>query len=154
MTSSIPLLLGLSFALTQLPSISPLRAAPLAGSAVADSTTAVEPRVEAFSVPGSSLHRVRATIAIDAPIDRVRSVVFASFALARVVVIQAMGVGMALAVTIETTLVRVLLVPSTMRLLGHLNWWAPRMGGWRKPPPEIRYGSPWSVRASRENDRG
>lgn len=68
-------------------------------------------------------------------------VVFASFALARVVVIQAMGVGMALAVTIDATLVRVLLVPSTMRLLGHLNWWAPRMGGWRKPPPEIRYGS-------------
>jgi RND superfamily putative drug exporter len=69
-------------------------------------------------------------------------VVFASFALARVVVIQAMGVGMALAVTIDATLVRVLLVPSTMRLLGHLSWWAPRIGGWRKPPPEIRYGSP------------
>ena len=53
-------------------------------------------------------------------------VVFAAFALARVVVIQAMGVGMALAVLIDATLVRVLLVPSTMRLLGHLNWWAPR----------------------------
>lgn len=52
-------------------------------------------------------------------------VVFSAFALARVVLIQAVGFGMALAVAIDATLVRVLLVPSTMRLLGHLNWWAP-----------------------------
>ncbi|APR81471.1 putative integral membrane protein [Minicystis rosea] len=52
--------------------------------------------------------------------------VFAAFATARVVVIQAVGLGMALAVALDATLVRVLLVPSTMRLLGHLNWWAPR----------------------------
>lgn len=52
--------------------------------------------------------------------------VFAAFALARVVLIQAVGVGMALAVTLDATLVRVLLVPSTMRLFGDLNWWAPR----------------------------
>jgi RND superfamily putative drug exporter len=52
--------------------------------------------------------------------------VFAAFALARVVVIQAVGLGMALSVLIDATLVRVLLVPATMRLLGHLNWWAPR----------------------------
>jgi RND superfamily putative drug exporter len=52
--------------------------------------------------------------------------VFVSFSFARVVLIQAVGVGMALAVAIDATLVRVLLVPSTMRLLGHVNWWAPR----------------------------
>lgn len=52
--------------------------------------------------------------------------VFAAFSLARVVVVQAVGVGMALAVAIDATLVRVLLVPATMRLFGHLNWWAPR----------------------------
>ena len=52
--------------------------------------------------------------------------VFSAFALARVVILQAMGVGMALAVALDATLVRVLLVPSTMRLLGSLNWWAPR----------------------------
>jgi uncharacterized membrane protein YdfJ with MMPL/SSD domain len=56
--------------------------------------------------------------------------VFAAFALARVVLIQAVGVGMALAVTLDATLVRILLVPSTMRLFGELNWWAPRwLGG-------------------------
>ena len=51
--------------------------------------------------------------------------VFAAFALARVVLIKAVGFGMALAVAIDATLVRLLLVPATMRLFGHLNWWAP-----------------------------
>ena len=52
--------------------------------------------------------------------------VFGAFALARVVLIKAVGLGMALAVAVDATLVRMLLVPATMRLLGHLNWWAPR----------------------------
>ena len=52
--------------------------------------------------------------------------VFGAFALASVVVIQAVGMGMALAVALDATLVRVLLVPATMRLFGDLNWWAPR----------------------------
>lgn len=51
--------------------------------------------------------------------------VFGAFAFASVVVVKAVGVGMALAVALDATLVRVLLVPSTMRLLGDLNWWAP-----------------------------
>src|SRR5262249_17854176 len=52
--------------------------------------------------------------------------VFAAFALARVVLIKAMGLGMAIAVLLDATLVRVLIVPATMRLFGDLNWWAPR----------------------------
>lgn len=53
-------------------------------------------------------------------------VVFLAFALSEVVMIQAVGVGMALAVALDATLVRVLLVPATMRLFGRANWWAPR----------------------------
>jgi RND superfamily putative drug exporter len=53
-------------------------------------------------------------------------VVFAAFALARVVLLRAVGIGMALAVLIDATLVRLLLVPATMRLFGSWNWWAPR----------------------------
>jgi RND superfamily putative drug exporter len=53
-------------------------------------------------------------------------VVFSAFSFASVVVVQAVGFGMALAVAIDATLVRTLLVPSTMRLFGDLNWWAPR----------------------------
>jgi len=53
-------------------------------------------------------------------------VVAASFATADVVLIKALGLGIAIAVAIDATLVRALLVPATMRLLGHLNWWAPK----------------------------
>ena len=47
---------------------------------------------------------------------------------------DAVGVGMALAVALHATLVRVLLVPSTMRLLGDLNWWAPSFLKRRRSP--------------------
>jgi RND superfamily putative drug exporter len=53
-------------------------------------------------------------------------VVFSAFSLASVVVVQAVGFGMALAVAIDATLVRSLLVPATMRLFGDWNWWAPK----------------------------
>ena len=51
--------------------------------------------------------------------------VFAAFALADIVLVKAMGLGMALAVALDATLVRILIVPATMRLFGDLNWWAP-----------------------------
>jgi RND superfamily putative drug exporter len=51
--------------------------------------------------------------------------VFAAFALAEVITIKSIGVGMAIAVAIDATIVRVLLVPATMRLMGKWNWWAP-----------------------------
>lgn len=51
--------------------------------------------------------------------------VFAAFALAQLVVIKSIGFGMALAVAIDALVVRSLIVPATMRLLGSRNWWAP-----------------------------
>jgi RND superfamily putative drug exporter len=51
--------------------------------------------------------------------------VFVGFALADVVIIKSIGVGMALAVALDATIVRALIVPATMRLLGRANWWAP-----------------------------
>ena len=53
-------------------------------------------------------------------------VVAGSFAFAEIVLIKALGVGVALAVAADATIVRALLVPATMRLLGGWNWWAPR----------------------------
>jgi putative drug exporter of the RND superfamily len=52
-------------------------------------------------------------------------VVTASFVTADVVIVKALGLGIALAVTIDATLVRALLVPATMKLLGSANWWLP-----------------------------
>ena len=40
--------------------------------------------------------------------------------------VKELGVGTALAVLIDAFIVRALLVPSLMALLGHWNWWAPR----------------------------
>ena len=51
--------------------------------------------------------------------------VFSAFALAESITIKSIGVGMAIAVLIDATIIRVLLVPATMRLMGRWNWWAP-----------------------------
>ena len=52
-------------------------------------------------------------------------VVAGSFAFADIVLIKALGLGVAIAVALDATVVRALLVPSTMRLLGRWNWWMP-----------------------------
>jgi RND superfamily putative drug exporter len=52
--------------------------------------------------------------------------VFLAFALANVVIIKAIGVGLAIAIAVDATIVRILIVPSVMRILGRANWWAPR----------------------------
>ncbi len=57
--------------------------------------------------------------------------VAASFAGAEIVLIKALGLGVAIAVALDATVVRALLVPATMRLLGHWNWWMPaRLERW------------------------
>ncbi|RNL61099.1 MMPL family transporter [Nocardioides marmoriginsengisoli] len=53
------------------------------------------------------------------------AVVFAAFAVSPVFFMKQIAVGMALGVVIDATIVRALLVPSLMRLLGEANWWAP-----------------------------
>ncbi len=62
--------------------------------------------------------------------------VFLAFALASVVTIKAIGVGMAVAVVVDATLVRALVVPAVMRLLGTANWWAPAWLRRRNPEPQ------------------
>jgi RND superfamily putative drug exporter len=52
--------------------------------------------------------------------------VFLAFALANVVIIKAIGVGLAIAIAVDATIVRILIVPSVMRILGRANWWAPK----------------------------
>ena len=59
--------------------------------------------------------------------------VASSFAFADIVLIKALGLGIAIAVALDATIVRALLVPATMRLLGHWNWWLPEALGQRLP---------------------
>jgi len=80
--------------------------------------------------------------------------VFAAFALARVVLVRAVGFGMALAVALDATLVRVLLVPATMRLFGRLNWWAPAPLLWLRAAIGFRaVGGGVEVEARRHSQR-
>ncbi len=53
-------------------------------------------------------------------------IVLGAFATGEVVFMKAMGLGLLISVIVDATLVRMLLVPASLRLLGHLNWWAPK----------------------------
>jgi len=53
------------------------------------------------------------------------AVVIGGFATSGIVIMKMIGIGMLVAVLIDATVVRALLVPATMRLLGRANWWAP-----------------------------
>jgi len=52
--------------------------------------------------------------------------VFLAFGRADVVIIKSIGIGLAVAIAIDATVVRILIVPSVMRILGRANWWAPK----------------------------
>jgi putative drug exporter of the RND superfamily len=52
-------------------------------------------------------------------------VVFLGFAAGRLLPLKALGVGMTVAIVLDVTIVRGLLLPAVMKLLGDRNWWAP-----------------------------
>ncbi len=54
------------------------------------------------------------------------AIVFLALATSKVTLLQLLGVGTALAIVVDATLIRALLVPAFMRLAGRANWWAPR----------------------------
>ncbi|MHB8858601.1 MAG: MMPL family transporter [Thermoleophilia bacterium] len=64
-------------------------------------------------------------------------VVFSGFASGQLVMFQQMGFGLAVAVLLDATVVRTVLVPSTMELLGDWNWYLPRWLSWL---PDFRMG--------------
>lgn len=65
-------------------------------------------------------------------------VTFGSFASANIITIKEIGLGLAIGVLIDSTIVRVIMVPASMRLMGDANWWMP---AWlKKIVPEFREG--------------
>ena len=66
--------------------------------------------------------------------------VFSGFAMGKLVMFQQMGFGLAVAVFLDATIVRSVLVPASMKLLGNANWWLPSALQWlpdlRMEPPE------------------
>jgi RND superfamily putative drug exporter len=74
--------------------------------------------------------------------------VFLAFGLAEVVLIKAVGLGLAIAIAIDATIVRAVIVPAVMRLLGDRNWWAPHPLRWvhrRSGLGEVGQGTPKSA---------
>jgi trehalose monomycolate/heme transporter len=53
-------------------------------------------------------------------------IVVAAFSTSGIVFVKMIGVGLVIAIALDATIVRALLVPATMRLLGRVNWWAPK----------------------------
>ncbi len=68
-------------------------------------------------------------------------VVFTAFAFTSMIEVQQIGFALAVAILIDATLIRILLVPATMRLMGHWNWWLPTWLDRRLPEIPLSEGS-------------
>ncbi|HEU4356254.1 MAG TPA: MMPL family transporter, partial [Actinomycetota bacterium] len=69
---------------------------------------------------------IRSTARVITSAALVMIAVFLAFLLSESITVKMVGFGLAVAVLIDATVVRIVLVPATMVLLGHANWWLPR----------------------------
>jgi RND superfamily putative drug exporter len=76
------------------------------------------------------VHGVASTARLITGAAAIIVVVFAGFATGQLVAFQEMGFGIAVALALDATLVRLLLIPAAMRLLGERNWYLPRWLEW------------------------
>jgi RND superfamily putative drug exporter len=88
-------------------------------------------------------HGIAATAGTVTSAAIVMVAVFSVFATLSVVDMKEMGVGLAVAVLIDATIVRAVLLPAAMKLLGERNWYLPASLGWlpRLREPELEAGS-------------
>ena len=88
-------------------------------------------------------HGIKATAGVITAAAVVMVFVFLTFATLSMVSLKEMGVGLAVAVLLDATLVRAVLLPATMKLLGPRNWYLPRWLNWlpqvpaETPPPSV-----------------
>lgn len=88
-------------------------------------------------------HGIKSTAGVVTSAAVVMVAVFAIFATLSLPDLQQMGIGLAAAVLIDATIVRGVLLPATMKLLGERNWWLPRSLGWLpRVAPEEPAGAP------------
>ncbi|SDR08909.1 putative drug exporter of the RND superfamily [Thermostaphylospora chromogena] len=84
---------------------------------------------EEYAETGDTRSAVMAGMRRSAPLITVAGGVlalgFAAYATADVVMVQMLGVGMTVAILVDATVIRAVLVPAAMRLAGRANWWAP-----------------------------
>jgi uncharacterized membrane protein YdfJ with MMPL/SSD domain len=75
-------------------------------------------------------HGIRSTAGVVTSAALVMVAVFGSFALASDQLAKQIGVGLAAAILIDATIIRAVLLPATMKLLGERNWYLPKRLGW------------------------
>jgi uncharacterized membrane protein YdfJ with MMPL/SSD domain len=75
-------------------------------------------------------HGIRSTASTVTSAAIVMVAVFGVFATLSSVVFKQLGIGLAVAILLDATLVRAILLPATMKLLGDKNWYLPRKLGW------------------------
>ena len=75
-------------------------------------------------------HGIKSTAGVVTSAAFVMVAVFSMFALSSELQMQQMGIGLAAAVLIDATIIRGVLLPSVMKLLGDRNWWLPERLGW------------------------
>jgi uncharacterized membrane protein YdfJ with MMPL/SSD domain len=84
-------------------------------------------------------HGIKTTAGVVSSAALVMVGVFSIFATLPIVDMKEMGIGLAAAVLIDATIVRALLLPATMKLLGDWNWYLPR---WLEWLPKLEHGEP------------
>ena len=84
---------------------------------------------EEYDRTGENVHAVVTGLQRSAPLvtaaAAIMAVTFATYATGRVGFLQMLGISMALAILVDATVIRAVLVPAFMRLAGRVNWWAP-----------------------------
>jgi RND superfamily putative drug exporter len=91
---------------------------------------------------GAIVHGVASTARLITGAAAIIIVVFAGFATGQLVAFQEMGFGIAVALALDATLVRLVLIPAAMRLLGERNWLMPR---WLEWLPKLQIEGPASA---------
>jgi uncharacterized membrane protein YdfJ with MMPL/SSD domain len=81
-------------------------------------------------------HGIKSTAGVVTSAAIVMVAVFSMFALSSELQMKQMGVGLAAAVLIDATIIRGVLLPAVMKLLGDLNWWLPGKLSWL---PQVSY---------------
>lgn len=93
----------------------------------------------------ATMEGVSATASVITSAALIMILVFGVFAFARVLVMQFLGFGLAIAVLLDATVIRMVLVPAFMQLMGRWNWWPgvdPRQPAKLKPPPTSEHRIP------------
>ena len=83
-----------------------------------------------MSTSDAVAHGIKSTAGTVTSAAVVMVAVFSMFALSSELQMQQMGIGLAAAVLIDATIIRGILLPATMKLLGDWNWYLPRRLGW------------------------